>query len=550
MKCSFLSIWKSCSATRTLFPVLVALLAFSALATVTLTQSTIDYHHQDIKLNANRTVASTGGQVTTTYKSLVLDNEYITIKLVPDYGARVISMIYKPTGHEEIWSWNGANSQGIGQNSFYYDWLMVWGGIFPTLSAPEHGKYWNLPFAYKIVKQTADTVSITMSQVDTVPFRSGYAGKFSSYGATGMKCDFTVTLVSKQTGFGVDVVLTNPNSNAIQYEYWTCTTMSPGSPVGNLKLTQNAEFIIPDDTVNIPSSWGAIRGKEQSVGGDKYILNALRWWKNWPDMGIVYAQPKANFWGCINHDDPKEEGIMRVCDNKITYTTKMWTWGINGLPYFEPWGGLTDQFFSKATLSSQQVKQWHEFYTPTVGLSKVTDASERIIANITTDKTKYDGATNDSVRVTCQMYTIMPDVQVRVRLTLEGGGAMKVLYDNTVTPDTKSGNLIKASVPVKSVYNGVTKLVAAFTDNAGTTLLTTTKPLSFVNGSLSSTLQGLRPTALEQGTERTAIYSLDGKLLRTCNNPGVAPNKHIGRGVYLLMQNRNGRSTIRPFTVQ
>jgi hypothetical protein len=67
-----------------------------AFGTVTLTQGTIDYHHQDIRLNPNHTVASVGGNIVTTYTTLVLENEYLAIKIVPDYGGRVISMVYKP----------------------------------------------------------------------------------------------------------------------------------------------------------------------------------------------------------------------------------------------------------------------------------------------------------------------------------------------------------------------------------------------------------------------------------------------------------------------
>ena len=522
--------------------VVVGLLAVisAATAAVTLTQSTVDYHHKDVKLNGNRTEASVGGDVVTTYKALVLENEYVIIKVVPDYGSRVISMVYKPTGHEELWSWSSAAPQGIGEGSFYYNWLMVWGGIFPTLSAPEHGKYWNLPWAYKIAKQTADTVSVTMTQTDTVPFRSGYADKFGSYGATGMVCDFTVTLVSKKTGFGVDVTLSNPSGNAIQFEYWTCTTMSPGSVPGNLHLTQNAEFIVPDDTVMIPGDWGAIRGKEQNVGGNSFVLNNLRWWKNWSDMGIVYAQPKANFWGCINHDDSKEEGIMRICDNKTTYACKMWTWGINGLPYFEPWGGVSDQFFSKASMNGLQTKQWHEFYTPTIGLSKVTNASEDLVANLTTDKTKYDGNVNDSVRVVCQFFCAVPTTSVQALVTLEGAGSRQVIYANAQTPDTKNGNSIKVSVPVKSVYNGVTKLAAQFTDNAGRTLLTAAANVSFANA-------GTVPSAvlphtngrggIVQPKSFATLYSLSGERLGVYSDAAEVRSSHVPAGVYLVKTN-------------
>ncbi len=53
---------------------------------------------------------------------------------------RIISMIYKPTGHEQLYQNPVGTPYGPRWDAFYYDWLMVWGGIFPTFPEAEHGK--------------------------------------------------------------------------------------------------------------------------------------------------------------------------------------------------------------------------------------------------------------------------------------------------------------------------------------------------------------------------------------------------------------------------
>ena len=37
-----------------------------------------------------------------TFKALVLENRYLKVTLVPEFGGRVLSIIYKPTGHEQL----------------------------------------------------------------------------------------------------------------------------------------------------------------------------------------------------------------------------------------------------------------------------------------------------------------------------------------------------------------------------------------------------------------------------------------------------------------
>ena len=37
------------------------------------------------------------------FKSYVLENRYLRVTLVPEFGGRILSMVYKPTGHEQLY---------------------------------------------------------------------------------------------------------------------------------------------------------------------------------------------------------------------------------------------------------------------------------------------------------------------------------------------------------------------------------------------------------------------------------------------------------------
>src|SRR5258708_8214912 len=73
-----------------------------------------------------------------TFTTRVLENRYLKVTLVPDFGGRILSIIYKPTGHEQLYRTEVGVPYGIKGGNFYYDWLMGYGGIFPTFPDAQH----------------------------------------------------------------------------------------------------------------------------------------------------------------------------------------------------------------------------------------------------------------------------------------------------------------------------------------------------------------------------------------------------------------------------
>jgi len=68
-----------------------------------------------------------------TFTTHVLENRYLKVTLLPEFGGRILSIIYKPTGHEQLYRTEVGVPYGIKGGNFYYDWLMVYGGIFPNV---------------------------------------------------------------------------------------------------------------------------------------------------------------------------------------------------------------------------------------------------------------------------------------------------------------------------------------------------------------------------------------------------------------------------------
>jgi hypothetical protein len=381
-----------------------------------------------------------------TFQTYVLENRYLKVTLLPEFGGRILSIIYKPTGHEQLYRTEVGVPYGIKEGNFYYDWLMVYGGIFPTFPYAEHGKTWLRPWDFKVIKENTDEVTVSMSLTDNFDY-SAAPQKFRG-SAAGIEATYYVTLKADRAALDARVVLKNPHHKTIKYEYWTCTTLAPGSDPKSPRATGGAEIIAPIQTYRTPDWSAKLSEGDKSAGKGESRFEKLRYFKNWPTMGIAYAAPDmrgGNFWGVINHDN--EEGIVRIADNTVTPGLKMWTWGFPSFtnetdarkepnearPYVELWAGVSDQFFHSATFPAQGEVSIPEIYSPTVGMSNVTHANENILINLSAEVSG----------VNLEFFSIEPAAPLRV--TLKRGDA--ILFNEAVKADPKNGNRISVTMP-------------------------------------------------------------------------------------------------------
>ena len=356
-------------------------------AQVQLRDTTISWQHHSFELNSDysiKTYSTNDNDIDTiVFKTAkVIENSLIRLVLIPEYGGRILSFVYKPTGHEYLYQSECGSAYNIESGIFYYDWLMVYGGIFPTFPEPEHGKTWLLPWDFSVLKQSSDTITIRMEYTDTTSYSR--APLTYNNGTTAITCQVDVSVFSKSTMWDFNVRLINNKNENVKYEYWTCTTLTPGSEIGNTGSPLNSEIIIPIEKYFAgwsPRSW---IGNNNST----YDLSRINMLDEWSDMGIAYAENfQGNYWGVINHEN--EEGVFRVCDNNETRGLKLWTWGRNNIDnnlfdfsnggadnYIELWAGVSESFFTDASIGPNQEITWNESYCPTVNLSSICSMNQ------------------------------------------------------------------------------------------------------------------------------------------------------------------------------
>lgn len=444
---------------------------------VALTESTTTWQTLAYDLNPDGGFVpgtrDTGSIVETTFNTYILENEYLRVTLLPEYGGRILSMIYKPTGHEELYQNPLGVPYGMGEGNFYYDWLMVYGGIFPTFPEPEHGKTWFLPWDFEVITETADEVTVAMSFADNIDFARA-PGKFD-VGMTGLEATYMVTLKAGRAALDTQLTLHNPTDAAVEYEYWTCTTFAPGSEPGNTVTTAGAEIIAPMTQIKMPPWWPRTTAQEtRTATPGVYTFENLRWFENWADMGIAYAYPDlgdTNYWGVINHDNG--EGIIRVGNNDVSAYLKLWTWGFSSTevdafaqptierrPYIEMWAGVTPEFFRRTTLAADDSVVIEETYAPTVGLTGVSEANRDFIANFFVD---------DEGNATLQVVSLTPGQDV-TGVIYAGDEA---IAEMPLVMDSASASVVSALIP-----DGALDVRFAVLGADGTVLLEGTQALT------------------------------------------------------------------------
>lgn len=435
---------------------------------VSLSQSTIEWETYAYELDDDYTIlpGSFNGEstMTHTFDTWIMENEFLKVTILPDFGGRILSIIYKPTGHEMLYQNPIGVPYLIDRGVFYYDWLMIYGGIFPTFPEPEHGKTWLLPWDFEIVEESADEVTIMMSFTDDIDIAA--APRMYTVGKSGLEVKFYVTLRAGRTAVDTRIEITNTTGSDTEYEYWTNVSLAPGSKPGDPAATEDAIIVAPFDEIHVPSWYDHIAKDEKQTGSNGiYDFNALREYKNWSDEGIAYAHPNlgdTTFWGVINQEN--HEGMFRISDNSLTQGLKIWTFGypqstsINPFrdddydrPMIELWAGITPEFWMRDTFPGNETLVIEETYAPSIGMWFVTHANENLLVNMAIREGE----------IWAEMFSMWPGSHVTVEILND---AEVVLSSTELRPTTRRPERFRIEMPDDASE-------IRFSNEAGTTLM-------------------------------------------------------------------------------
>lgn len=319
--------------------------------------------------------ASNPTPVDASYRSFVVENEYLKLSFLPELGGRLYEVVYKPTGHTETYRnpvlkpspW-GPPEQG---------WWLAAGGIEWGFPVEEHGYEWGVPWK---LSASHDGNSVTVTLRD-------------SSAADRVQAEIAVRLEAGTAYFTIRPRLENPTSAPLQVKYWTNAMLAPG---GQNAPSADLRFVLPeavtqvtvhsrgDDSLpnyNERMPWPVVGGIDLSLLGN---------WNRW--LGF-FEDPAVGDFVAV-YDEGYDEGMVRVFSAEVAQGAKGFgfgwhdpilpgNWTDDGSSYVELHGGPAPTFDGSVSIPATSHLQWTETWYPIAGMGGLRYANRVAALNLT-----------------------------------------------------------------------------------------------------------------------------------------------------------------------
>ena len=187
-------------------------------------------------------------------------------------------------------------------------------------------------------------------------------------------------------------------------------------------------------------------------------------------------------------------------------------------PFIEMWAGVSKEFFTPAQLPANSELQFEEYYTPTVGLTSFTHASEHAVIDLSTDKESYDGNSDLNIMVSLNYFITKPLEPVTLSLQFSGDEHTVTLHEETTTHETIGLFTLEKTIALENLCDDINRLVFELRSE-NQILMSAQLPLSFTNA----------------GTCATSVYRhpLQRNRIRSCNSASTSRKQYTIKGVFL-----------------
>jgi Domain of unknown function (DUF5107) len=288
-----------------------------------------------------------------TYRLIVLENRYIRLSIIPQLGGRLYEVVYKPTGHDELYR-NPVVKPAPFSNK---GWWLGAGGTEWAAPTNEHGLMEYLPWDAEIVHNSDAGATVNVSATDKM---------------TGMKVTVGVTLSPEENAYTIAARMENFTNKPQQGQLWTNAMVAPGGTnhvPSDLKWTLPTKQIVVHSTsdTGLPAEHGAVSWPQY---GDRDLSNSATW-GGWLGGFALPSAERGAFAAVYNPE--ANEGLVKTFSNKTMPGLKFFGWGAGVNPaiytdddssYAELWGGITPTFWDYATFPSNSALGWVERWQP------------------------------------------------------------------------------------------------------------------------------------------------------------------------------------------
>lgn len=339
------------------------------------------------------------------HEAVFLENEYIRLTVVPDFGGRIYSLYDKVNGREVFYKNDVLKFSGVNpKRAWPVGDIEITGPHDHHMLTVDGEPYW---FS-RALSQPDGSASLILSSIDPY-FR--------------MKLDYIVTLYPGLSAMQLTIKLYNCRDTRQPYMLW----VNAGVPAG-----PGTRFIYP---------MGRTIGHTTSEVADWPYYNGVdySWFKNNKHMlGVFGIDVYDNFLGAYDYD--KDYGTFRFADRRVTQGMKTWTWGMSGRaesiergytdnagPYIEIQSGRNVWDGHYEWLPPHTHEGWTEWWFPVAGIGGLTTTVRDLALNLKVDADPR--RRKSSVRL--GLSANRPIRGARVLVTADGTGVPVTLLDRT-----------------------------------------------------------------------------------------------------------------------
>ena len=295
-----------------------------------------------------------------TYRTVVLENEYLKITFLPELGGKIHEVLDKTTG----------------QPMFYVNHVVKPGLIAQCGAWTSGGVEWNTgPQGHTVSCMQPVPVEILAPEKDGA--QSVAVGETERI--YGTRWTVVVTLRPGRSFIEERIRIYNPTETIRPYYFWNCTA-APNTP--------GFRFIYPmtlgcDHAGEKFFHWPIDQGKDLSPG------------TNYQDASSIFAwHCDQDFFGSYNDD--LDHGVVSFANHYQLPGKKAWTWGYGGFgkmhqadltdndgPYNEVQTGPLLTQAQVGRLDPCEAVEWTEWWYPIHGLGGFTYANKDVAVNAT-----------------------------------------------------------------------------------------------------------------------------------------------------------------------
>ncbi|HCC58850.1 MAG TPA: hypothetical protein DEQ47_16640 [Solibacterales bacterium] len=381
-----------------------------------------------------------GGPNPKDYKAIFVENEYLKLTYIPEFGGRIFSVYDKLRQREMLYRNDVIKPAPYNPRNSWPQSGMELTGPHDLHMLTLHGEpYW----ANKIVQRPDGSISLVLSEIDPV---------------YGMTVNLTATLHPGIAALEIGVFCYNPRDGRQPQMFWINTAIA---------ATSKTRFIYPmsrtvgHTTADI-ADWPIYNGVDYS------------WDRNNKNMlGVFGIDIYDNFQGAYQFD--RDYGIFRYADRRVVQGMKLWTFGYgpgsknykrgytdNAGPYVELQSGRHVWDGHYEWVAPHHTESWSEWWIPVAQTGGLTTLTRDVALKL----------------------DVLPNATVKLVMA-----STRVVRDATLTVTAHSGQLLNKSVdldPAKPLHAeiagtpangaGLRELIVKVTDQAGHSLLDYHRP--------------------------------------------------------------------------